>query len=183
MVREVSSSGHLVKLTGCWQSQRKPNQSLKASLTGYCHDHDVVILPFARLAARWRCKHGIPETLPTVLRTESSPRKSLRYRLKAENTCLVDDPFRPIHGKSLQSIGADQWCIDTAAFLDMNLDNFSGKFCRFSRWFEDGNCWESAYEERLLPNYSANPGAILKHDPYLSKALQRRRLLILMLMY
>lgn len=94
----------LVKLTGCWQSKGKPNQSLKVSLTGYRHGHDVVILPFTRLAARWRYKHEISEDLLAVLRTETSPRKSLLYHLKGESTCLAGDPFHPIDEKSLRRL-------------------------------------------------------------------------------
>lgn len=171
-----------IELGRGWHCRGKLKESIK-SREHYHPDVDIAVLPFCRLAPKWRVLICLVDnSLSAALKNEPASRRSELSR--------VPDAYPKEGGElsskedTLRALEIDQWLTDAREFLEESLDEIHGKTAnllrryRFKNWFEDGDSWKSVYEERLLSQFPGNLETVLKHDYGLLGASKRHQLSI-----
>lgn len=177
-----------IRLQGKWDDEGTPRQSIRDTRSDipYRYDHDIAILPFARLPnTKWECT--FPSNLWAII---AKKKDSLSHRafyklpnLQPENSETLNAAHKRWAYDNTPEI--QRWLTDTRIFLDNALDTTPGISARilrrerFQNWYEDGNTWNSAYEEQFESDLTNNRDIVMKYDPNLNKARQRHEMLII----
>lgn len=158
----ADSKDVMINLTGRWNLGCQQRQSIFCPV-GVRPDHDIVILPFSRLARA--CYYRLPAMLTASFRDTNWANNSLvslmQANLENRRTEVAQDYLA----------GMERWMRDTAIFVETSLDTIQGptanmlRLERFSNWFEDGSdSWKSRHSDWLLSNFPEHRDAFWRHD-------------------
>ena len=175
-----------VNFVGEWERKGKPIRSrLKV---GRVDDYKLVVKPFFLLLVRWNNRADMSDDMRMAIEAAGGQDDIgfvPRYMEIIKNGL---EEYSKLKGNAgLEEVDYIHKCeTQTSMVLDKKLDDLRGETAnmlrleRFSKWFEDGDSWKSAYQEQHLSDLHPNIEWFLERDPKLRTTIYRFNFLIIM---